>query len=126
MDDDTRSVTQMNMVFMKGYDCTDVKDLTLAEMEGRKNVLKALEILNNRVPGFEKTKLRDFSMTLGTRESRIIDGHHTINEQDVLNEGRFEDSIGIFPEFVDGLNYLFIPTTGRYFQIPYRCILPKK
>ena len=29
---------------------------------------------------------------------------------------RFEDSIGIFPEFIDGYNILILPTTGRYFQ----------
>ena len=31
--------------------------------------------------------------------------------------GRFEDSIGIFPEFIDGYNILILPTTGRYFQV---------
>lgn len=33
---------------------------------------------------------------------------------------------GFNPEFVDGLNYLYIPTTGRYFQIPYGCLVPKE
>tara|TARA_B100000965_G_C19323056_1_gene639548 strand:- start:83 stop:436 length:354 start_codon:yes stop_codon:yes gene_type:complete len=46
--------------------------------------------------------------------------------EDVMNQGRFEDSIGIFAEFIDGNGMLWIPTTGRYFQIPYRAILPKK
>ena len=114
----------MNMVFMRNYDCTDVKDLTRAEIQGRDHVLKALEILKLKIPGFEHAKLRNFGMSIGTRESRKIQGHYYLTEEDVLNEARFQDSIGIFPEFVDGLNYLFIPTTGRYFQIPYGCILP--
>jgi hypothetical protein len=33
---------------------------------------------------------------------------------------RFDDSIGIFPEFLDGYGILCLPTTGRYFQVPYR------
>jgi hypothetical protein len=28
--------------------------------------------------------------------------------------------------FIDGNGYLWVPTTGRYFQIPYRAILPQK
>jgi hypothetical protein len=51
-------------------------------------------------------------MTLGTRESRQIIGEKRVDEKHVLNEGRCEDSIGIFPEFIDGSGYLIIPTTG--------------
>ena len=34
-------------------------------------------------------------------------------------QARFDDSIGIFPEFIDGYGVLILPTTGRYFQVPY-------
>jgi hypothetical protein len=44
---------------------------------------------------------------------------------DVHNEAKFEDSIGIFPEFIDGYGVLVLPTTGKYFQLPYRAMLPK-
>ena len=37
--------------------------------------------------------------------------------EDVKNEARFEDSVGIFPEFIDGYNVLILPTSGRYFQV---------
>lgn len=124
--DATGEVMQINVVFMSGYDCTDVKDLTRAEIQGRKHVLMALKVLREKVPGFENAQIRDMGMTIGTRESRKIEGHAYLTEHDILNEGRFEDTIGIYPEFVDGLNYLYIPTTGRYFQIPYGCLLPKK
>ena len=42
-----------------------------------------------------------------------------------MNQGRFHDS-GIFPEFIDGYNVLTLPTTGRYFQIPARSLIPLK
>ena len=48
-----------------------------------------------------------------------------MTEADVRYEGRFEDSIGICPEFIDGYGILILPTTGRYFQLPYRTLLPK-
>merc|ERR1712048_1360881 len=42
------------------------------------------------------------------------------------NQAEFEDSIGVFPEFIDGYNILILPTTGRYFQVPYGCLVPPK
>ena len=123
---DEGEVTQLNVVFISGIDCTDVEDLTKAEIAGRRAALHSVEILRKKVPGFEKAKLRNFGMTIGTRESRKIEGHYTLTTEDVMEQGRFEDSIAIFPEFIDGVGYLILPTTGRYYQIPYRCILPKK
>ncbi|MEI8240137.1 MAG: FAD-dependent oxidoreductase, partial [Actinomycetota bacterium] len=38
----------------------------------------------------------------------------------------FDDSIGIYPEFIDGYGILVLPTTGRYFQLPYRNLLPQR
>lgn len=119
-------VTQLNVVFISNIDCTDVEDLTKAEIVGRRNALYCVDVLRKKVPGFENAKLRNFGMTLGTRESRKVVGHYCLTARDVMEQGRFEDSIGIFPEFIDGVGYLIKPTTGRYYQIPYGCILPKQ
>ena len=63
-------------------------------------------------------------MTLGIRDSRKITARHNLTAKDVAMQGRFTDSIGIFPEFIDGYNILILPTTGRYFQVPYGCMVP--
>ncbi len=42
---------------------------------------------------------------------------YNLTGDDVRNEARFEDSIGIFPEFIDGFNVLILPTSGRYFHV---------
>ncbi|MCP4752636.1 MAG: FAD-dependent oxidoreductase [Proteobacteria bacterium] len=118
--------TYINSVHMRGKDPTDIWDLTHSEMEGRQRVMWAIAAMNKYTPGFEKAKLRSFGSSLGTRESRKIIGEYTITEQDIKNETRFQDSIGIFPEFLDGYGVVFIPTTGRYFQVPYGITLPKK
>jgi hypothetical protein len=117
-------VTDLNMIYMFGYDCTDVWDLTRAEMEGRRQAMLAIEVLRRYVAGFEKAKLRTFGMTLGTRDSRKIVGRYNLTGHDVRNQARFEDSIGIFPEFLDGYGLLILPTTGRYFQVPYGITVP--
>jgi len=43
-----------------------------------------------------------------------------------LHQARFDDSIGIFPEFLDSHKIAVMPSTGRYFHVPYRNILPQK
>lgn len=121
---DAGEATNLNLVHMKGVDVTNVEDLTRAEMDGRENAMHALTALRSCVPGFEKAKLRNFSMTLGTRDSRKIVGRYNLSGDDVRGQGRFEDTIGIFPEFVDGYNILYLPTSGRYFQVPYGCLVP--
>lgn len=118
-------VTQLNMVSIKNIDCTDVFDLTRAEIAGRRNCLRALEVLRKKVPGFEKARLRNFGMSIGTRESRLIKGRYTITARDVFGQGRFDDSVAIFPEFIDGRGFLVLPLTGRYYQIPYRALVPQ-
>ena len=110
---------------MAGYDCTDVHDLTAAEIEGRRQALLAIEALRRYTPGFEQATLRTFGSTLGTRDSRKIAGRHELTGEDVRGEARFPDSVGIFPEFLDGYGVLVLPTTGRYFQVPYGILVPR-
>jgi ribulose 1,5-bisphosphate synthetase/thiazole synthase len=117
--------TNINVVRLSGIDCTDVYDLTRAEMEGRRQALLALGALKKYTPGFEHAKLRTFGSSVGTRESRKIRGEHTLTGKEVRNEARFSDSIGIFPEFLDAYGVVIIPTTGRYFQLPYGILLPQ-
>ena len=94
-------------------------------MEGRKQAMFAIEALKKYNPGCEEAKLRNFGMTLGIRDTRKIDAAYNMTADDVHNDAKFEDSIGIFPEFIDGYGVLVLPTTGRYFQLPYRSMLPK-
>jgi FAD dependent oxidoreductase len=77
------------------------------------------------MPGCEGAKLRNFGMTLGIRDTRKIDALYNLTATDVREQGRFEDSIGIFPEFIDGYGLLILPTTGRYFHVPYRSLVPQ-
>ena len=40
--------------------------------------------------------------TIGIRDSRKIVGQYDLTRADVFNEARFDDTVGIFPEFIDG------------------------
>ena len=121
---DQGDLTYLNLVHMT-KDGTDPDDLTSGEIEGRAQAMHAIQALRSFMPGCEHAKLRNFGMTLGIRDTRKIDALYNMTDADVRGQGRFDDSIGIFPEFIDGYGLLIIPTTGRYFHIPYRSLLPK-
>jgi hypothetical protein len=118
--------TNINVAHTLGIDSTDVWDLTRAEIDGRQKAIWAFEALKKYTPGFGHSRLRSFNSSLGTRESRKIVGEYVLTERDVKNEARFDDSIGIFPEFLDAHGVVIMPTTGRYLQVPYRILLPQK
>jgi len=122
---DSGDATGLNMVFLPGVDGTDVQDLTTAEMEGRRQIVMAVDALRRYTPGFENARLRSFGMTLGVRDTRKVIGRYSMRGEDVFGEAEFEDSIGIFPEFVDGYGVLALPTTGRYFQVPLGILVPQ-
>lgn len=123
---DAGEINSLNGIHMTNIDPTDVWDLTKAEIEGRKRVILAINALKKYTPGFKKSRLRTIGASLGTRESRKIIGEYNITEWDVRNEARFEDTIGICPEFIDGHGVAVMPTTGRYFHVPYGIIVPQK
>jgi ribulose 1,5-bisphosphate synthetase/thiazole synthase len=122
---DTGELTYMNLVHLAGCDGTDPDSLTRFEIEGRKQSMLAIEALRRYTPGCSGVRLRNFGMTIGIRDTRKIDAVYNMTESDVRNQGRFEDSVGIYPEFIDGYGILILPTTGRYMHVPYRSLLPK-
>ena len=122
---DTGELTYMNLVHLAGSDGTDPDSMTTSEIEGRRQAMLAIEALRRYTPGCANARLRNFGMTIGIRDTRKIDARYNLSEHDVRNEARFEDTIGIYPEFIDGYGVLILPTTGRYMHVPYRSMLPQ-
>ena len=122
---DTGELTYLNLVHLAGCDGTDPDSMTRFEIEGRRQAMYAIDALRAYTPGCSNARLRNFGMTIGIRDTRKIDAVYNLTESDVRNEARFDDSIGIYPEFIDGYGVLILPTTGRYMHVPYRSMLPK-
>ena len=122
---DSGEMTYMNLIHLAGCDGTDPDSMTRFEIEGREQAMQAIEALRRYTPGCADMRLRNFGMSIGIRDTRKIDAVYNMTEADVRQQGRFDDSIGIYPEFIDGYGVLIIPTTGRYMQIPYRAMLPR-
>jgi len=122
---DSGDLTYLNLIHLAGVDGTSADDLTRGEIEGRAQVMDAMKALRAFMPGCEDARLRNFGMTIGIRDTRKIDALYDMTEKDVRDQARFPDSIGIFPEFIDGYGVLILPTTGRYFHVPYRALVPR-
>tara|TARA_R110000787_G_scaffold191311_1_gene302656 strand:+ start:524 stop:1885 length:1362 start_codon:yes stop_codon:yes gene_type:complete len=122
---DSGEMTYMNLVHLAGCDGTDPDSMTRFEIEGRAQAMHAIDALRAYTPGCDAARLRNFGMSIGIRDTRKIDAAYNMTEKDVRGEARFDDTIGIYPEFIDGYGVLIIPTTGRYMHVPYASMLPK-
>jgi hypothetical protein len=107
-------------------DGTDVLSLTRAEIDSRKGIIDAIEIMRKYYDGMEQANLRRFSMSIGIRETRRILGEYQIGLRDVFENGRFEDSVGVYPLCGDGPEGTIAAFTEAYFQVPYRITMPLK
>lgn len=121
-----------NMTRLKGYSGLDVEDLSQATIEGRRQVLKAIEDLRANVPGFENAYLVALPAQIGVRETRRIRGATVLTGEQIIEPGftyahRF-DVIARNDYDVDihdpqGTGATVIKLKQPY-EIPYRCLLP--
>ena len=112
---------------------TDVRDLTRAEIEGRRQVRALMAFFRKWLPGFERCELLDTATHIGVRESRRIAGEYTLTLDDLVAAREFEDVIALAGYPVD----LHSPTgdgggaTGEYktaniYEIPFRSLVPQR
>ena len=106
----------MNLIHMTDCDGTNPDDLTTFEIEGRRQAMMAIDAMRRHTPGCDGARLRNFGMTIGIRDTRKIDAQYNMTAQDVREQGRFDDAIGIFPEFIDGYGVLILPHHGALFS----------
>ncbi|MGZ7445803.1 FAD-dependent oxidoreductase [Paenibacillus sp. TH7-28] len=119
----------INCTRVQGLSATDVEELTLAEEEGRRQVLMMAEFLKARVPGFAAASISSVAPQIGIRESRRIDGLYRLTMEDVVAGRQFEDGIAKSGYPVDlhdpsgkGVMAATIDNDGSY-SIPYRCLV---
>jgi len=88
-------VTQLCNPDGSATDGTDVRSLSAAELEGRKQVIEYLDFLRTRVPGFEQAYVLDIAAQIGVRETRRVVTQYMLSRDDVLACADFPDSIGV-------------------------------
>lgn len=99
-----------------------------AVLEVRRQAYCAFDFLRRYVRGFEGAKLLEIAPTLGVRETRRIRGDYVLTEDDVRNERRFTDAIGLCNAPIDvhdpGGEEGYMDSVGSGYGIPYSCLLP--
>jgi len=137
-----------------GADCSEARQLTRAEMEGRRQVRAVMDMLRKYGPRKNDIGLAALASHIGIRETRRFEAECRLKEDDVLLGRGFDDSIAqgsyrVDVHYPDGGGFKFKyldgtaldcraegQTRGRwrdpvdrdptYYQIPYRTMVNRK
>ena len=104
----------------------DPEALSAAEVRTRLEVYEDLENQIKKWPWLKNSRIIETAPLLGVRQTRFIEGEYTITVDDVLEGHTFEDAIAMASKpiiaFFGYRRYLTHPG----YDIPYRCMVPKK
>ena len=123
-----KDVVWINAVRVIG-DATNNRDLTRAEVQGRRDARRLFEYLRAHAEGWDAARLQQTSSTIGIRETRRLHGVVTLTGDDIRAGTEFEDSIALGSWPIDvhptdgfaGVHTMFVP---KPYGIPYRALLP--
>ncbi len=104
----------------------DADELTEGEINARLAVYEDLEEKKKQMPDLKDARIIETGPLLGVRQTRFIEGLYKITGEDVIEGRRFDDSIAMAANpIIHFYGYRrFLEHEG--YEIPYRCILPKK
>ncbi len=137
---------------VNGVNCADARDLTKAEIEGRRQVRAILDLVG-KYRAESKVVLQDFPSSIGIRDTRHFHCKYQLTGDDVLRGRRFDDAIangsyrvdihhqdkpGITLMYLNGRQVYARPgmpnqksrwreesgTNPTFYQIPLRSLLP--
>jgi glycine/D-amino acid oxidase-like deaminating enzyme len=127
------NVTQLKGGNGRAIDGTDARELSVGEIEGRRQALAFFEFLKANAPGFADSYVVDIPPQLGIRETRRITGRYALTRDDVIACASFDDTIGVngwpIEAHVAGdvrWEWPDIPDSRGFNHLPYRMLLPLK
>lgn len=109
------------------------EDIQYAYTQGRQQINRLVNFCKAKLPGFENSFLMQVAPQLGIRESRRIQGHYVLTDEDILACRKFpEDAVAKSSYPIDihqaspnadkgGLQKL---REGDYYEIPLRALTP--
>lgn len=117
----------INTTRLLNTDATNLLELSAAELEGALQIPKLIQMLRERIPGFEHCWLSSICSNLGVRETRRFRGVKKITANDVFSGEIPSDAVALSGYKVDihsgtdtGLLFRDVETP---FGIPYGCIV---
>lgn len=127
----TDNIYHFNTTRVVKLNPTNVYDVTQAEIRAREQIFEMYDFLRTNFEEFKDSVLLSSGLQIGVRESRMVVGEHTLTKEELIGCVRFADSIAVCnydidihsPDGSGTDHYYFKP--GKYYTIPYRCLLPK-
>jgi glycine/D-amino acid oxidase-like deaminating enzyme len=126
------NVTQVKTADGRAIDCTDAREFSAGEIEGRRQALEFFEFLKREAPGFADAYVVDIPPQLGVRETRRVNGHYQLTADDVVSCVSFDDTIGVngwpIENHVAGdvvWRWPDIPGSRGFNHLPYRMLTPR-
>ncbi len=131
------NMTATNMTRVRSYErrnggvinATDPAFLSACEIEGRRQAVRYIRFLKDRIPGYQSADLASFGIQIGVRETRRILGQYRLTREDVLAARQFEDQVALCGSPIedhsagDSTHWVYLPE-GQCVGIPYRTLLP--
>jgi len=119
----------VNMAQNDGVNGLDPKQVTDAEIVGRRQAGINVAFLRKYVKGCENCELARSADQLGVRETRRIVGEYTVTTEDVKNSVKYPDPVFCCANHIDihrkgYVEYVTRKTEDPYY-IPYRALIPK-
>ncbi len=74
-------------------DATDSRQLTAAEIAGRKQAFIYERFVRDCVPGYENARIVGLAVQIGVRETRRVYGEYRLTREDCLAGRRFDDEV---------------------------------
>lgn len=136
-----------------GADCSDADQLTQAEIEGRRQVAKIIDLLREHFFDNKGQPLVKLPSHIGIRQTRHACCLHRVTDDELLRGKRFDDAIanGAYPidihhtdrdgctfRWLDGRELIYEPgrhhdgrwlpegeTPATFYQVPYRSLVPQ-
>lgn len=125
------NLTQLANAQGDAIDGTDARELSHAEVQGRRQIAEVAGFLKE-VPGFEQSYIVDIAPQVGIRETRRITGLYELSESDVLGCASFDDTVGVngWPlelHLKGDVEFRWPPIPGSrgFNHLPYRITVPR-
>ena len=103
------------------------KDITYAEMEGRKQAREYANFLIQKIPAFKEAFMVDTAAQVGIRQTRSIVGKHQLMNAEVLGAKKFKSAVShsAWPIEAHGAGELKIAyLTNDHYDIPFETLQP--
>lgn len=123
-------VIHFNTTRVIAKDGTVSSQLGEAEIIARKQVWELFNAFKNRSQYCKDSFILKIATQIGIRETRRVMGEYVLDADDVVKAKTFEDGIARSSYPIDihnpsGSGTVIKQIEGGYYEIPYRCIVPK-